>query len=85
MDLYPLVQKWLSFGWRVEECCGHNIDEITKALYRFKKKRDGPGVLIANTIKGKGISFMENNPKYHSNPLTEYEYVKAIAEIGACE
>ncbi len=66
IKLNPFKDKWLSFGWNVLEVDGHNIQEVYKKINYLKKLRNGkPNILIANTIKGKGISFMENKIKWH--------------------
>ena len=66
IKLNPFKEKWLSFGWNVLEVDGHNIQEVHKKINYLKKLRNGkPNILIANTIKGKGISFMENKIKWH--------------------
>lgn len=68
-----------SIGWKVTELDGHNVDIISNSL---KEKNDKPHLIIANTIKGKGVSFMENQPKWHANwPSPEYEK-KAIEELS---
>ena len=66
IKLNPFKEKWLSFGWNVLEVDGHNMKEVHKKINYFKKLRNGkPSILIANTLKGKGISFMENQIKWH--------------------
>jgi len=80
MDVGNLSHKWESFGWHVCIVDGHNISEIYAAL--MKEQNDGkPKILIANTIKGKGISFMENNNAWHHNRLTQSFYDQAILEL----
>jgi transketolase len=83
--LEPLVEKFKAFGWYVMEIDGHNFREIGNALDRAKKIRGKPSILLAHTIKGKGISFMENNPKWHGSlaPQGE-ERIRALRECG-CE
>ncbi len=66
IKLNPFKEKWLSFGWNVLEADGHNMKEVYKKIDYLKKLRNGkPCILIANTLKGKGISFMENKIKWH--------------------
>ncbi|MEO8028523.1 MAG: transketolase [Bryobacteraceae bacterium] len=81
MDLSPLVDKWRSFNWHVIEVDGHDIGELQKAFAEAADTKGKPTVLIANTIKGKGVSFMENNPKFHGTAPTKEEAEKALAEL----
>jgi len=67
LNLEPLKDKWIAFGWNVLEINGHNIKEILTVLDRAKSIKDKPTICIAHTIKGKGISFMENKPKWHGS------------------
>lgn len=80
LNMGPLEEKWKSFGWDVVICDGHNIEELQKALHT---KHDKPFVLIANTVKGKGVSFMEGNPLWHNGRLSEKQYNQAIEEVDA--
>lgn len=67
LRLNPLDDKWRAFGWEVTTIDGHSFKEILNAFYRFRTRRcNRPLVIIAETIKGKGISFMENNPLAHT-------------------
>lgn len=77
LNTNPLGKKWRSFGWKVKEINGHNFEEIEKSLV----KEDRPTVIIAHTIKGKGVSFMENNNLYHYKAPSEEEYRLALEEI----
>src|ERR1700685_3163499 len=65
LDLEPLVAKWRSFGWHVIELDGHDIDALQRAFAEAVTVKGQPTCLVAHTIKGKGVSFMENNPKFH--------------------
>ncbi len=76
--LEPLADKWKAFGWDVTEINGHDIDEIIDAL---DKKTESPHVIIANTVKGKGVSFMENNVGWHGRGPNKEEYEKAMKEL----
>jgi len=78
MNTDSLGNKWKSFGWDVSEIDGHNINDIEKF---FNKKNSKPKLLVANTIKGKGISFSENNNDWHHAVLTKNLYEKALREI----
>jgi len=81
MDLEPLVEKWRAFGWHVIEIDGHNVRQILDALDAAERIKGRPTVIIAHTIKGKGISFMEHQVKYHGKALTEEELEKALREL----
>lgn len=83
--ILPLATKFLSFGWSVQEIDGNDIPQIIEALENAKRNKDKPSVIIAKTIKGKGISFMENNNAWHKGKLTEEQYLTAIKELeGNC-
>src|SRR5262249_2148505 len=62
MDLSPLGDKWRSFGWHVVEIDGHNIPSLQRAFAEAAATKGKPTCIVANTVKGKGVSFMENNP-----------------------
>lgn len=81
MDLEPLADKWRAFGWHVIELDGHDIPAIQKALAEAAMVKGKPTVLIAHTVKGKGVSFMENNPKFHGVPPTKEEVELALKEL----
>ena len=82
MDLEPLVNKWRSFDWHVIELNGHDIAALQRAFAEAETVKGKPTVLIAHTIKGKGVSFMENNPKFHGQAPTPDECVRALAELA---
>ena len=85
-SLEPLVDKFKSFGWHVIEIDGHDFREIINALDRAKKVKGKPSIILAHTIKGKGISFMENVPKWHGSLATsKEERVIALKECEAYE
>lgn len=75
-----LREKFNSFGFYVQNIDGHNISEIISAVNNAKNS-DKPNVIIANTVKGKGISFMENSAEWHGKKLTEDDYTKAMKEL----
>ena len=78
LNIEPLKDKWTAFGWEVREIDGHNFEDIEKSLTSLSEK---PIVVIAKTIKGKGVSFMEGNNLYHYKNLSEEEYKKALKEL----
>lgn len=83
IKLEPLADKWKAFGWNVKEIDGHNHNELREALKKSENKNSKPTVIIANTIKGKGISFMENNIVWHYRSPQGEDYEKAIKELEA--
>ncbi len=80
MGLDDLGAKLSSFGWEVKEIDGHNISQIYETVEAAKKSQK-PVAIIANTIKGKGVSFMENNPDWHGTAPKQPEYEKAMSEL----
>ncbi|MFC1690841.1 transketolase [Nanoarchaeota archaeon] len=82
MPLDPLADKWKSFGWHVQEVDGHDMDALTEAYQNARKERDKPSVIVANTMKGKGISFMEGEMSWHSKAMKPEEYESAMNELG---
>jgi len=82
MDLEPLTDKWKAFGWHAIDVDGHNFPALQAAFAEAAATKGKPTVLIAHTVKGKGVSFMENNPKYHGVAPTEKEMELALQEIG---
>jgi len=86
MRLEPLADKWKSFNWHVIEIDGHNLDEIEKAFDEAKNKRNKSTVIIAHTIKGKGVSYMEGSPAWHGSlKLSIEDLTQALLELGATE
>ncbi|CCL09493.1 putative transketolase N-terminal section [Clostridioides difficile T61] len=81
MTLENLQEKWESFGWEVVQVDGNNIRELVEVFDKIPLKKNKPTMIIANTIKGKGISFMENNVKWHHGVLTEEQYIKAVKDL----
>ena len=82
MDLEPLADKWRSFGWHVIEPSGHDIGALQRAFAEAASVKGKPTCILAHTVKGKGVSFMENNPKYHGSALTREECAKALQELA---
>lgn len=71
---------WAAYGWDVKKCDGHSVDEIEEMIVQHDRKR--PLVILADTVKGKGVSFMENNNEWHHHELKQEQYEAAMAEIG---
>ena len=83
VKIQPFAEKWKSFGWNVLEIDGHNYDEIRKAL--ITRAEGKPTMIIANTVKGKGVSFMENVPIWHYRMPNEQELPVLMEELGLTE
>jgi transketolase len=83
MPLEPLADKWLAFGWQVICIDGHDMRQILAALDEARSARDAPVVIIARTVKGKGVSFMENQCGWHGRAPNDAEYGRAMAEVAA--
>lgn len=83
-DVMPqnIKENFLSDGWKIIEVDGHDFSQIYSALYNAVNDRTGPVAIIAKTVMGKGVSFMENIAKYHGVALTEEQYIKAMAELS---
>jgi transketolase len=81
LDLEPVIAKWQAFGWPVIEIDGHDIAQITKALDQAEANRGAPTFVVAHTVKGKGVSFMENEPEWHGKAPKPAEAITAIREV----
>lgn len=81
MALGNIAEKFKTFGWNVAEIDGHDFEQIYSAIEQAKKS-DGPFMIVANTVKGKGVSFMENNPDWHGTAPKEPDYLKAKQELA---
>ena len=81
MPLEPLASKWEAFNWHTKTVDGHNIEKIFDGLQWAKANLDAPSVIIANTTKGKGVSFMEDTHEWHGKPPSKEEYEKALQEL----
>jgi transketolase len=82
INLEPLSKKWLSFGWAVEEIDGHDCNHITETLMRVPFTNGKPNIVIAHTVKGKGVSFMENDLLWHYRTPDKEEYDLALKELS---
>jgi transketolase len=81
MPLEPLADKYRAFNWHVIEIDGHNIREIADAIEQAKAIADRPTLILANTIPGKGVSFMERDYAWHGKPPNHEEAIKALHEL----
>ena len=82
MSVYPIDEKFKSFGFETINVDGHNIQELISAFEQAKKVKGKPTAIIANTIKGKGVSFMENEASWHGKAPNEEQYKQAMQELG---
>jgi transketolase len=80
-ELHPLPDKWRAFNWNVIEINGHSMEQVINAYSTALNTKNKPSVIIANTIKGKGVSFMENKAEWHGKSPNKVEYEAAVAEI----
>lgn len=85
MEIEPIKDKWNSFGWRVLEINGHKILEIIDALKEARETQNQPTMIIAHTIKGKGVSFMENQVDFHGKAPSREQMMEALKELGEKE
>lgn len=83
LALEPLAEKWRSFGWAVREVDGHDVQALAATLDQVPFDRKRPSCLVAHTVKGKGVSFMENQVLWHYRPPSVEELASALAELGA--
>lgn len=83
MALEPLADKWKSFGWEVVEIDGHNYIELSSILSKVPLQPEKPTLFLAKTIKGRVVSFMENEPGWHHRIPTVEELNRAIAELSS--
>lgn len=81
MPLGDVMAKWKSFGWNVMEINGHESEEISDAIDMAKKASGRPTITVAHTVKGKGVSFMENTHLWHGKKISDEEYEKAVSEL----
>jgi len=82
MRMFGVSEKWKSFGWEVMEIDGHDVNEILEGISWFDSIKDGPAVIIAKTVKGKGISYMENNPSFHGAAPNDEQLKLGLEELG---
>ncbi|MGQ8336920.1 transketolase [Sunxiuqinia sp. A32] len=77
----PVVQKWESFGWHVIDCDGHDIEQLIHVFEEADTVKGQPVMVLANTVKGKGISFAEHNVAFHNGMMTQEQYAQALGEL----
>ncbi len=83
LNLTPMAERWRAFGWDVHEVSGHDVDEMVETIAGLDTVAGPPHVLVANTVFGRGVSFMERQIKWHYWPMSPEEYQQALEEIGA--
>ena len=81
----PFASKFESFGWNVLDVNGHDFNELRNAFEQAKQVKDKPTMIIAHTIKGKGVSYMENNYAWHGAAPNKEQYEQAMKELGGLE
>ena len=81
MAMEPVLDKWKSFGWKTLEMNGHNIPDIVNKLEIAHAYQGMPVIIVAHTVKGKGVSFMENNTVWHQSLMTQAQYQMALREL----
>ncbi|CAB5079504.1 Transketolase, N-terminal section (EC [Olavius algarvensis associated proteobacterium Delta 3] len=84
MPIEPIAEKWRAFGWHVVEIDGHDMEQVVSALEDAKTRKGGPTMVIAKTVKGKGVSFMENVCEWHGKAPCQEEADQALDEIRRC-
>lgn len=84
MPIEPVADKWRAFGWHVLEIDGHDMDAVVQALESSKASNEGPTIIIAHTIKGKGVSYMENVCEWHGKAPSQDQAQDALDEIRRC-
>jgi transketolase len=82
LNIKPLNKKWESFGWNVLECDGHNHKAIYSCIKKIQNNKDKPGILIAHTTKGKGVSFMENDNNWHYRSPSKKELEQSKIQLN---
>ncbi len=85
MRMFDIPAKWKAFGWNVLEIDGHDMAEVVNGIKFLDESNDAPSILIAHTVKGKGVSYMEDNPSFHGAAPNDEQFEIAMNELGAVE
>ena len=85
MRMFDIPAKWRAFGWNVMEIDGHDMNEIVDGIKFLDTSNGAPSILIAHTVKGKGVSYMEDNPSFHGAAPNDEQFALAMQELGAVE
>lgn len=80
IGIEPFADKWTAFGWAVKECDGHDLEDVVRA-FDWAQSQDGPACVVAHTVKGQGVTFMEHQNKYHGVAPTQDELARALAAL----
>jgi transketolase len=83
LNLSPMAERWRAFGWDVREVDGHNVAHMARTMAALDTASGAPHVLLAHTVSGKGVSFMEGQIKWHYWPMSDEEYQRALDELEA--
>ena len=83
LSLEPMAARWSAFGWDVHEVDGHDVGKLRETIAGLDTTSGPPHVLIARTVFGKGVSFMERQIKWHYAPMSDAEYAQAASEVEA--
>ena len=84
MNPTPLDEKFKAFGWHVRSINGHDFNQIEEAFAEARTVKERPSIIISKSVKGKGVSFMENQVSWHGSAPNRDQYEQATAEIRAC-
>ena len=85
MPLGDVAAKFRAFGWNVLECNGHKVDELYEALEQAKTVKGQPTIILAHTVKGKGVSFMEGKNGWHGKAVDDESFAQAMKELGGAQ
>ena len=85
MPMEHIPERFKSFGWHVIECNGHDVDELYAAFEEAKTVKGQPTIVLAHTVKGKGVSFMEGKNGWHGKAVDDESYEKAMIELGGAK
>ncbi|MEM3311584.1 MAG: thiamine pyrophosphate-dependent enzyme, partial [Thermoplasmata archaeon] len=85
LKLEPIEDKFRAFNWEVFTVDGHDVEQILRAIGMAKEKNGKPKIIVANTVKGKGVSFMENTHEFHGKAPNKDQFEKAISELETME
>ena len=82
MNIEPVIDKWKAFGWRVMDIDGHSMQHVVHAIEAARERTGRPTIVVAHTVKGKGVSFMENNNDWHGRAPSAPELERALQELA---
>ena len=85
MPMEHMPERFKAFGWNVIECDGHDVDALYEAFETANTVKGVPTIVLAHTVKGKGVSFMEGKNSWHGAPIKDEYYVQAMKELGGAQ